>query len=361
MGIFTYKSPVRQGRAALLILVFGILLVGCRASSKAVLQITYVPVADAGGPLRMDFIQGRVSGAKPGQSIVLYARGGGAWWIQPLFEHPFTQIQADSTWKSTTHLGSDYAALLVEPGYHPALKTGTLPTVGNGVVRVVVAKGQTPAATAAPKMIHFSGYDWAVQAAESDRAGGGSPYDPANAWTDQKGYLHLRMALLNGRWTCAEVNLTRSLGYGTYTFVVGDTSHLSPAAVLGMYTLDLGGTTDSSNELDIEVSRWGNPTGRNAQYVVQPFYVPQNVFRFTAPAGVLTHTLRWEPGVASFQTTLGSTTKPGGKIVSSHLFTSEIPTPATETPYIDLFDFHHSFAGEQRPSEVVIEKFEYLP
>jgi hypothetical protein len=85
------------------------------------------------------------------------------------------------------------------------------------------------------------------------------------------------------------------------------------------------------------------------------------VFRFSAPGGVLTHTIRWEPGVATFQTTPGVATRPGAKSVSTHVFTSEIPSPATETVYIDLFDFHHSASIGQRPVEVVIEKFEYLP
>jgi hypothetical protein len=309
----------------------------------------------------MTVIEGRVSGSRNGQQVVLYARSGGAWWIQPFREHAFTEIQTNSTWKNDTHLGSDYAALLVEPGYHPAWKTNDLPTEGNGVIAINVVKGQAPAKAAIPKVIHFSGYDWTVLDAMNDRGGVINPYDPANAWTDQKGYLHLRMALRDGQLTCAQVNLTRSLGYGTYTFVVRDIAQLGPSALLGMYTRDLGGTTEGPNELDIEVSRWGNPTGRNAQYVVQPSAVPQNVFRFTAPGGVLTQSFRWEPGIASFQTALGATTRPGAKIVSAHVFTSEIPAPATETVYIDLYDLHRSMNIEQRPVEVVIEKFEYLP
>jgi hypothetical protein len=309
----------------------------------------------------MDVIEGRVSGNRAGQQLVLYARSGGAWWIQPVIEHPFTEIQNDSTWKSSTHLGTEYAALLVESGYHPALKTSTLPTEGDGVVALIAVKGQVRVVVSTPKVLHFSGFDWTVLDGESDRGGFVNPYEPANAWIDQKGYLHLRMAFRNGRWTCAEVNLTRSLGYGTYTFVVEDTAHLGPSAALGLYTRDLGGTTEGPNELDIELSRWGNPTGRNAQYVVQPYYVPQNVFRFTAPGGVLTQSFRWEPGVATFQTKLGSTTKPGTKIVSSHVFASEVPAPATETVYIDLYDFHRSMAVEQRSVEIVVEKFEYLP
>jgi hypothetical protein len=340
-----------------------VLMAGCRSqggSTKPFLQITHVPPADPGGPAHTSLIQGRVSGARAGQQVVLYARSGGVWWIQPLILNPFTEIQPDSTWKNTTHLGTDYAALLVESGYHPSLKTAILPTVGNGVDAVLVTKGETVAPTS-QKIIHFGGYDWAALDGENDRGGGVNPYDSANAWTDQKGYLHLRMALHDGQWTCALVNLTRSLGYGTYRFVVQDSAHLGPSAVLGMYTLDIGGKNDGPNELDIEMSRWGNSTGKNGQYVVQPFYVPENVARFAAPAGLLTHTFRWEPGMASFQTTLGSASSSGTKIISAHVFTSGIPAPSTETVHIDLFDFHRSGNAERKPAEVVIEKFEYLP
>jgi hypothetical protein len=79
------------------------------------------------------------------------------------------------------------------------------------------------------------------------------------------------------------------------------------------------------------------------------------------PAGELTHTLRWQPGVASFKTTRGSVAVSGSKSISEHVFTSGVPTPAAETVHIELYEFHHSKNISQRPAEVVIDKFEYLP
>lgn len=143
--------------------------------------------------------------------------------------------------------------------------------------------------------------------------------------------------------------------------MVQDSAHLEPYAVLGIYTWDPVESTDARNELDIELSRWGNATGRNAQYVVQPFYSPENVARFTVPAGVLTHTFHWEPGVATFESYEGSGSKAATKPLSEHTFTTDVPTAAAETVHIGLFDFHHSKNTEQRPVEVVLEKFEYLP
>ena len=307
----------------------------------------------------MGYIEGRVSNAAPGQQIVIYARSS-IWWVQPFANQPFTKVQPDSTWRNSTHLGTEYAAVLVEPGYRPASKVTALPTEGNGVVAVATAKGK-PAAPIVSKVIHFSGYDWNVRTAGSDRGGEPNAYDPENAWVDQNGYLHLRMQQREGTWSCAEVSMTRSLGYGSYIFVVQDTGHLSPSAVLGLYTADDLRTDDVRTELDVELSRWGIPASKNAQYVIQPFYVPENVARFMAPSGGLTHTFRWQPGSASFETVRGLHTGPSAAKVSEHMFTSGVPTPANEMVHMDLYDFRHSRNSSQQPAEVVIEKFEFLP
>lgn len=190
------------------------LLAGCRTQmpmEKPTIEVTKIPVASIGGPDQMDDIEGKVQGAKPGQQIVLYAHSG-VWWIQPFANQPFTKIQSDATWKSFTHLGTEYAVLLVDSGYGPAAKITELPAEGNGVAAITIVKGKTGAATAA-KVIRFSGYDWNVRSSVSDHGGEPNAYDPANAWMDEKGYLHLRMAPRIGNWTCAEVNLNRSLGY----------------------------------------------------------------------------------------------------------------------------------------------------
>jgi hypothetical protein len=339
-----------------------VLLIGCHSKDllrKPSVHLTRVPMANPGGPEQQDYIEGRVSDPRPGQQIVLYAHSG-LWYIQPFTNRPFTKIQADSTWKNATHLGTEYAALLVEPGYHPESKIAALPKEGNGVVAVATATGKA-ATPIISKVLHFSGYDWMVRAAASDRGGDTNSYDPANAWIDQKGYLHLQMAVHDGQWSCANVRLTHSLGYGTYRFVVQDSADLQPSAVLGIFTLDEAKPDDIRNELNIELSRWGDPGKKNAQYVVQPYYVPENIVRFMVPAGVLTHTLRWQPGVASFKTTRGPVVGSGSKSVSEHVFTSGIPTPAGETVHIELYEFHHSKNISQLPAEVVIEKFEYLP
>jgi hypothetical protein len=344
-------------------MVICILLSACRSSGDAVkpsVEFTKLPPLAEGGPDKLGTIEGRVSGARPGQRIVLFARGG-MWWVQPFADNPYTIIQPDSTWKSATHLGTQYAALLVEPGYVPPATMDALPAEGRGVTAITVSKSLE---LAAPRTLQFSGYEWTVRNNSSNRGGSTNPYDPANAWTDENGFLHLRIAGAPGKWTCAEVSLTRSLGYGSYIFVVRDTSHLEPAAVLSMFTWDDKAADQNHRELDIEITRWGDPGSKNAQYVVQPYYLPTNVARFTAPAGVLTHSFRWEAGNVAFKTAhgkIGST--PGGKSrdVARQIFSTGVPTPGGESVHLTLFVYGNIKSPLQKNTEVVIEKFEYLP
>lgn len=343
---------------ALLWSVSGLLLAACssqRDTSPSV-EFTKVPAADRGGPDTLDVVSGRVKGARPGQRIVLFSKSG-VWWVQPEARQPFTEIRSDSTWTSSTHLGLEYAALLVEASYNPPLSTETLPEPGGGVAAVTVVPGD-PSARAPHHRLQFSGYEWIARAAPSDR-GGTNDYDPANAWTDDNGALHLRIGGEAPRWTCSEVRLTRRLGYGTYRFIVRDVSHLEPAVVLTFFTWDGPAADQNHREIDLEISRWGEPAAKNAQYVVQPYYVAENVRQFVAPPGVLTHTLRWEPGRLTAKTSRGAGA--GGPVVAEHAFTSGVPSPGNENLRMNLYVFRRSATALQHGTEVVIDRFEYLP
>jgi hypothetical protein len=363
------RSPARHrlhsvtshglGRA---VLAASLLLCGCdthRAGVRPTIEFTKVPPAAAGDSEKLNPIEGRVTGARPGQKIVLYARAG-PWWIQPVVERPFTEIQPDSTWKSPTHPGSEYAALLVDTDYRPALKTEDLPSAGGPVAAVAKVPGAKTAEWD-PKTISFSGYDWGVRNSDSDRNGTVFHYSPANASIDSAGLLHLRIAKQDSRWECSEVSLTQSFGYGTYRFTVQDVGHLEPAAVLSMVTWDDMRTDQNHREMDVEISSWGDPGNKNAQYVVQPFYIPVNVSRFSAPPGPLTYSFNWAPGKILFETFRGASAGTGSPMVATHEFTSGIPTPGAETVHINFCAYAPSKAPLQRETEIVIEKFQFLP
>jgi hypothetical protein len=343
------------------LVLLGVTAAACRSETASIepsIQFTTVPPAAIGGSERVAPIAGRALGVRPGQRIVIYTRSG-IWWVQPLTAQPFTTIGPDSTWQNTIHLGSEYAALLVDDGYQPAHTRDALPPVGKGVIAVATVNGTGDLVNRRPKVLTFSGYEWDVRDIPSDR-GGPNDYDPDNAWTDAAGLLHLMLAKRDGRWTSAEVILKRGLGYGTYSFTVRDVSDLDPTAALGLLTWDNEGVDQNHREMDVEISRWGDPNIPNAQYVVQPFYVPANVARFTAPAGTLTHSFRWEPGRVVFTTVRGSRAGQGER-VASHAFSSNVPTPGGERVHMNLYYFRYAPAPPQKNVEVVIERFLYVP
>jgi hypothetical protein len=360
-------KDTKQRSGLVLAIVLGMLgaagISGChkQSSSTPSVSLTAVPPAAQGGRERVDTISGTVAGAQPGQQIVVYARSG-PWWVQPWPDKPFVPIHADSTWTTQTHLGFEYAAMLVEPGYHPPPTLDTVPVAGGHVLAVTSVKGTGSGQLAPTKPLKFSGYDWHVRTIASDRGGLNNLYDPDNAWTDASGALHLKIKKHDGRWSCAEMVMNQSLGYGTYITTVRDTSHLPPEAVLSLTTFDDWGGEAHFREMDVELSRWGSPTTKdNAQYAIQPFYIPGNLMKFSEPAGTLTHVLRWEPGRASFKTLRGSADSPGAPVVAEHAFTSRVPTPGKETFQFLFYVVAAEGTPQEQPSEVVVEKFEYLP
>jgi len=346
-----------------LLLIFScILLGGCHSRDKeASIEFTKIPPAAQGGRERVDTIAGRVNGYRPGEHIVIYAHSG-PWWVQPWPDQALLPIQADSTWSTQTHLGFDYAALLVEPGYRPSPTLDAAPAQGGSVRSLTIVKGVGAPQLAATKPLQFSGFEWRVRTIASDWGGLNNLYDSDNAWTDASGALHLRIKKKEGRWSCADLALTESLGYGTYRVVVKDTTHLEPAAVLSMSTFDEEGGDQHYREMDVEMGRLGDATSKNnAQYVVQPYYVPGNVAPFTVPAGNLSHSMYWESGRVSFKTVRGSSTQPGAAVVSEHVFTSGVPSRGHEVLVLLFYVVASDKSPMQKESEVVVEKFEYLP
>jgi hypothetical protein len=354
-------APFRLAGVSVLVSICA-LAPGCRPNDQAArpaIAFTVVPQAAPGGTADLASISGRVDGARPGNRIVLFARSG-VWWVQPFALRPYTEIAGDATWTSSIHLGTDYGALLVESGYQPPATIDRLPDPGGPVLAVATVKGRGNFVAEPPRKLTFSGYEWQVRGTASDR-GGGNAYAPDNAWTAPDGSLHLKLALRDGRWTSAEVALTSALGYGTYAFVIRESSHLDAAAAMGLLTWDDEGADQNHRELGIEISRWGDRTGTNAQYVVQPYYVAANVLRFNAPPGRLTHSFRWAPGRAVFRTVRGPTLTNAAPAVAEHEFTSGIPLPGNERVHMNLYYFRYADVAPERDVEVVIERFQYFP
>ena len=106
------------------------------------IAITRVPRYQAeGGPDTRDTIAGTVRTSVAGDyRVVVYARAD-AWYIQPT---PFAMqpIESDNTWRTWTHTGSSYAALVVRPTYKPMTRLDVLPQIDADVLSRAIVEGR---------------------------------------------------------------------------------------------------------------------------------------------------------------------------------------------------------------------------
>jgi len=341
-----------------LAIVAALLLAACNAARPTVV-VTGVPPASEGGPDRMAQISGRVRGARPGDAVVLFAKSG-LWYVQPFQLKPFTTIREDGTWTASTHLGSEYVAMLVRAGYQPPATLETLPEVSGPVIALVRVTGSADAPQPRPRTVSFSGYEWVARQVSSDR-GGVNQYAADNVRVSDDGALHLSITERDGIWYSAEVVLTRTLGYGTYTFSVRDAGPLDPAALLTFYTYDDDGPAANFREMAIAIRRPDARARLSGQYILQPSDVAANVARFVVPPGMVTHSLRWEPGRVVFATNRGRRPTPAQSNGVQHEFTVGVPSTGKERVRIALYYFRNSPLPPQRNVEVIIERFQHFP
>ncbi|HKX30055.1 MAG TPA: glycoside hydrolase family 16 protein, partial [Blastocatellia bacterium] len=212
------------------------------------------------------------------------------------------------------------------------------------------------------RVLQFSGYEWEVRSLQSDRGGGINFFSPEHAWVDEQGRLHLRIAREHGRWVCAEVMSRKSFGYGTYQFVVQNAAKLDPRMVVTLFTWHYTNSEFNHREIDVELSRWGDPGQKNSQYVIQPYYVPENIAKFESPPGPVTYSFRWEPDQVTFRSVRGDGTGPaGGSPIFQHTFTSEIPPAGGERVGMNFYLFEAAPPMSGAGAELIIENFIFLP
>src|SRR5260370_194122 len=215
------RSHIVARTATFSVLLVYFVLTGCHSSSKIsapTLAFSKVPAAEQESPYETDIlerdyktamIEGRATGAQPGQRIVLYAKTDGRWGVCRQSGQPFTNIETDGRWKASVHLGIQYAALLVDPTYNPPEQTESLPIVGNGVVTLAVVNGEgPPPALPSPKILNFTGYECTTSTGPIFHAGSRDLSEPADVWTLAGGYT------LCCRWEAGQVTFWTLAGSG---------------------------------------------------------------------------------------------------------------------------------------------------
>ena len=93
----------------------------------ATIVILVIPYRGS-GPDSRGVISGKVQGIHDPSKyrVVLYALTD-RWYVQPAFNEALTLINSDGSWANTTHLGSEYAAMLVASSFKPPESPNALP------------------------------------------------------------------------------------------------------------------------------------------------------------------------------------------------------------------------------------------
>ncbi|HXI23150.1 MAG TPA: hypothetical protein VNG71_04680 [Pyrinomonadaceae bacterium] len=97
------------------------------------IQITVIP-RKGSGPDETERIAGTVSGASEEDCKVVIFAHTDTWYVQPYVVSYDTPIGKDCKWDNDTHLGFEYAALLVKKSFKTTSPIAILPNVGGSVL-----------------------------------------------------------------------------------------------------------------------------------------------------------------------------------------------------------------------------------
>jgi hypothetical protein len=184
-------------------------------------------------------------------------------------------------------------------------KSDVLPETGGPVLAVATVGPGRPFPL---KTLQFSGYQWEIRGTARRSCGFAENfYDPRTH--GQIGWIPPSPHRQIGRGSSGPTRKSSSPKPGIWIVPVRRARCFSSGTGCGfaLFTWDNFGPP---REMDIEISRWGEPEDKNAQYVIQPYVVPANTVRFNAPAGALTYWIDWQPGRVSFRTARGSSRMP---------------------------------------------------
>ncbi len=336
-------------------------LTGCNRSAS--ITFLEVPAASSGGVDSSGVIRGRVLGKHRGQHILLYAFADSRWWVQPIASASRTEIADDGSWNAKIHLGTEYAALLTKDESLPSPFLEALPTVGKKIEALAIVKGSEsdgllPEDSSEPTL-RFSGLQWKLRTIPGSYASKTNEYSSGNAFVDTSGALHLRLSRGTHGWVCSEIRTVRSLGYGNYTLSVGDTSHLEPAVMFSAYNFFEQTADGDHKELAIHLTRRGVATNTNAEFSIQPSFVPVNFYHFNVPSGPLKLNLSWHPDEAKLLVLRDQVHV--GRPVASWQFKTGVPRSDDTHLYFNFCNFGYASTPPTHDAEVIVKSFQFYP
>ncbi len=359
---------------------FATAVLAATAAAQPSISITGVPAFGSPGGLF-----GSVSGVNPAThavAVYIYIDGAG-WWSKPGGANPNIPIQANGTFSTNVVTGgvdafaTIYCAALLGPGVIAPL------AAGSGQVPASLQSLALTYRTRTGRTVDFAGRTWHVKQANLPVGPGGNLFSsqPGDVWVDAQGRLHLTVRRTRSGWTCTEVVLQESLGYGTYWFTTeSEVEDLDHFLTFGAFTWDPYGDDTTIpewpyREIDFEDSRWGNPASlTNSQCVVQPFTNAGALSRYVTPdlagAPTLTRFFTWEPSQIEFAVARGRHAPysiPAGSEVHRWTFRHQplrflsVPPAGREQFRFNLWINGGGGPSNGQTAEVIISDFRFAP
>ena len=179
--------------------------------------------------------------------------------------------------------------------------------------------------------------------------------------------MKLRRSPTTGGWTCAELYTKVKFSFGTFRwFVEGPIDKLDTNVVLGLFTY---GGADGTNEIDIEVAKWGatQPEASNLFYTVYPYSLEvakpvSSGTRISLQGTYTTHYFTWFPNKVAYQSQHGFMTSPNQQTFFSYetplSFASAMPHMSAPL-HMNLWAFKGRPPTDGQQVEIIIHGFKY--
>jgi hypothetical protein len=351
-------------------MLFAILTAPCDAATPSII-ITNLPAYGVDAPL-----SGVALSASPVSNAVavfIYVPGFG-WVTKPTCAQPLTTIQPNGSWSADVGTGgagdltaTRFAALLVNTNFNLPCVLG-MPTLPTNAYAQAIAKTVITRPSPGVRFLSFSGYDWWVKSSTGTVGPGPNYFSDAtnNVWTDTNGWLHLRITHRTNAWQCAEIISARTFGSGSYRFELNSVAdNLNPNVTLGLFTYS-DDPAFTNREIDVECGRWQNAADtNNAQFVVQPYYLANQLVRYRVPPGLAdsTHLFVWQTNRINWQSQTGAYSAAATNLIASYVFTNAINVPQSgdEAVHLNLWLINGSAPTDNNEVEVIVQGFNFVP
>lgn len=282
------------------------------------------------------------------------------WWAKPTFTNRYAAVNASGFWSTTVYSycldpqAFKIAAFVMPTTANPDtlqdgrvcpcnsgkemfLDIGCLPPAQQGYPSTVVKRGVSD------PYFYFQGHTFYKKQCTTACGPGDHQFNRSNVAVTAQGIELSIKKSTTGVWSSAEVYNVEALGYGTY--LLQTTGPLVPFdlhCTLGLFLYDDCSSDAASvwyRELDFEFARWNSNSDPGAQYVVQPYTVPSNIFKYPVNnqtgSQTVTLVMDWNATRIRFATIFGATnlanlaSTPAANVSRTWKFTNaaSIPTP----------------------------------